>query len=98
MNTTTLTENSLKHRSLPRELLKWIQGLDLSYSVRDFRRDLKNGFLVGEIFSRYYPGKIQMHSFDNSHNSQRKRNNWALIEHFLDKNDIPISKEEYHKI
>lgn len=77
---------TLKHTTLPREILKWIQGLDLSYSVKDFRKDLKNGFLVAEIFSRYHPGRIQMHSFDNSHNSERKRNNWHLISLFLAKN------------
>lgn len=61
-------------------------------------RDLNNGFLIAEIFSRYHPGKVQMHSFDSSQNSQRRKNNWDLLELFFTKNQIAIEKKEYDMI
>lgn len=57
-----------------------------------------NGFLLAEIFSRYYPGKIYMHSLDNSSNKSKILNNWNMLSLFFQKNELPFQKFDYEKI
>jgi hypothetical protein len=85
-------------KTLPREIIKWIQSLDLSYSYKDSKRDLNNGFLIAEIFTRYYPNQLSMHSFDNTSNTAKRNNNWFLLSRFFKKKELPFTEAEYKEI
>jgi hypothetical protein len=62
-----------------REVLKWLQSLDLSTTIVNPRRDLANGYLMAEVVARFFPADVQMHSFDNVNSMERKKNNWGIL-------------------
>ncbi|KAI8823300.1 hypothetical protein BJ741DRAFT_634371 [Chytriomyces cf. hyalinus JEL632] len=79
--------------SLTRDVLKWVQGLDLTYSIKNTKRDLANGFLLAEILSKYHPLEFQMHSYDTGMGPAAKRNNWEQLQKGCMKVGILLGKE-----
>lgn len=84
--------------TIPREVLKWLHSLDLAYSIKNPRRDFSNGFLVAEIFSKYYPQEVKMHSFDTGLSISAKLSNWGLLEKLFRKLSIRIYKKDWDPV
>nr|XP_020500734.1 spermatogenesis-associated protein 4 [Labrus bergylta] len=84
---------SPKHRGVQREVLKWLQSLELSFYPNNVRRDFSNGYLVAEIFSCYYPRDFPVHSYDKGTSLCVKRRNWSQIERSLQRQSLHLMKE-----
>ena len=78
-------------------MLRWLQSLDLAYSVRNVSRDFATGFLVAEILSRY-DSSIHMHSYDNGCNIVKRKDNWRSLCKFFNRADIPYTDDEIGRI
>lgn len=65
---------------MQREVIKWLQSLDLTYPVRNPRRDFSNGFIAAEILSRYVGSSyISMQGITNSTSPDARRSNWEQV-------------------
>lgn len=49
-----------------------------------------NGFLIAEVFSRYYKSDVKMHSFDNGGSAAKKKDNWEQLLKLWAKLNVPI--------
>nr|XP_004406526.2 PREDICTED: spermatogenesis-associated protein 4 [Odobenus rosmarus divergens] len=82
-----------KSSRLSRSVLRWLQGLDLTFFPRNVNRDFSNGFLIAEIFTIYYPWDLKLSSFENGTSLKVKLDNWAQLEQFLARKKIKLPKE-----
>jgi len=78
---------------LPRDVLKWLQSMDLTVRVRNVRRDCSNGFVVAEILHCYYPHHLSMHTFHNGQSLECKLKNWSVIRRLIEKLELDIPDE-----
>ncbi|XP_016806453.1 spermatogenesis-associated protein 4 isoform X1 [Pan troglodytes] len=85
-----------KSSRLSRSVLRWLQGLDLSFFPRNINRDFSNGFLIAEIFCIYYPWELELSSFENGTSLKVKLGNWAQLEKFLARKKFKLPKELIH--
>jgi hypothetical protein len=74
---------------LPRAVLKWVQELDLNFSLKNPVRDLANGYLVAELMHRYHPSDIQLDTFSMGISEEARSDNWnrlikVFVKHGLD--------------
>ena len=88
----------MNENALPRQVLQWLQGLDLSYSIKNVKRDFSNGFLFAEIFSRYYESDVNMHSFSNGIGINSKQDNWYQLQKLFKKWGVEISPSTVNEI
>ncbi|KAM4732063.1 spermatogenesis-associated protein 4 [Anableps anableps] len=78
---------------LGREVIKWLQDLELSSYPMNLRRDFANGYLVAEILNHYYPRDISMYSYNKGVSFHAKQQNWSRIQQFLQKKNLKLMKE-----
>lgn len=64
----------------PRATLKWLLSLDLSLPIKQVRRDFSNGFLFAEVFHKFFPSEVSLHSYDTGSSLARKKDNWRLLQ------------------
>ncbi|KAK7194600.1 hypothetical protein NESM_000378400 [Novymonas esmeraldas] len=81
--------------ALPREIVAWLQSLQLSSSVTYPRRDLASGYVVAHICARYWPN-VPLHSFENKSSAASKQGNWFVLHKVMRKHGVEVSKSMVH--
>ncbi|KYN94275.1 hypothetical protein PRSY57_1461800 [Plasmodium reichenowi] len=67
---------------LPREVIKWLHHLNISYSLRNIK-SASNGIIIAEILNIYMPQSIHMNSLENGFSKEIKRKNWIILKKVL---------------
>lgn len=79
-----------KNPALPREVLKWLQSLDLSVPIKNVKRAFTSGLVVAEILFWYYPGKVWPCCYPHSKNSVKVEQNWLCLIEVIKKLKLPV--------
>jgi hypothetical protein len=96
-NNVALTVNTTS-TSLPRELIQWIQSLNLTYKITNPKRDLSNGWVFAEILQRFYPDEIEMYQYDNGFRLEKKTNNWFHLLKFCQRKKLDLTLMDYDPV
>jgi hypothetical protein len=75
---------------LPREVLLWLQGLDLSTSLRDPSRELADGVLAAEVVARHFPALVHLHAFSPAAALDARRANWGLLARLMARGGLEL--------
>jgi len=62
-----------------KELLIWIDSIDLSRPKKNINRDFADGVLVAEVIYNYFPHRVEKHNYIPSSGRQGKLTNWATL-------------------
>jgi hypothetical protein len=73
-------------------------SLDLSFVLKNPKRDLCNGFMTAEICSRYYPKDINILNFENGTRLAAKVDNWEQLYKFFKKKQFGILKQDFDPV
>lgn len=76
--------------ALPREIVAWLQSLQLGGAVKYPRRDLANGYVIAQICAHYWPN-MPMHSFSNTTSAPTREGNWYVLRKVLRKRGIDVT-------
>lgn len=63
--------------TMARDVIKWIQSLELGIPILHPKRDFANGYIIATIFARYYPGELQPWALYTGNSEKLKKSNWV---------------------